>query len=149
MTLNNSSQYCEFHSDKIAVRLDKKIPGKVDAIEPVIEEVMKFVAEMKCADGNEFQIELALREALANAILHGCQCDPEKEVQMVIGCEEDRGVLVIVRDPGPGFEPESIPSPIAGKNIYSNHGRGIYLINQMMDEVSFQNGGTEIRMVKR
>ena len=53
------------------------------------------------------------------------------------------------RDPGPGFDPRLIPSPVRGQNLFRHHGRGIYLINQLMDEVSFERGGTEIRMLKR
>jgi serine/threonine-protein kinase RsbW len=58
-------------------------------------------------------------------------------------------MLIVVRDPGPGFDPSSIPSPVIGENIYSNHGRGIFLINQLMDEVQFKNNGKEIHMLKR
>jgi anti-sigma regulatory factor (Ser/Thr protein kinase) len=54
-----------------------------------------------------------------------------------------------VRDPGTGFTPESIPSCTVGENVYSNHGRGIFLINQLMDKVEFRKNGTEIHMVKR
>jgi hypothetical protein len=52
-------------------------------------------------------------------------------------------------DPGPGFDPSAIPSCTVGENLYSNHGRGIFLINQLMDEVKFRKNGTEIHMVKR
>jgi serine/threonine-protein kinase RsbW len=58
-------------------------------------------------------------------------------------------MLIVVRDPGPGFDPNVLPSPVQGQNIYSNHGRGIYLINQLMDEVEFQKNGTEIHMLKK
>jgi serine/threonine-protein kinase RsbW len=54
-----------------------------------------------------------------------------------------------VRDPGPGFDPSQVPSPVEGDCIYSSHGRGIYLINQLMDHVQFGRGGTEILMIKR
>ncbi len=57
-------------------------------------------------------------------------------------------MLIIVRDPGTGFEPNRVPDPLEGENIYSNHGRGIYLINQLMDEVRFERNGTEIHMRK-
>ena len=57
-------------------------------------------------------------------------------------------MLIIVRDPGSGFDPFEVPNPINGENVYSNHGRGIYLINQLMDEVSFERNGAEIRMRK-
>jgi serine/threonine-protein kinase RsbW len=58
-------------------------------------------------------------------------------------------MLIVVRNPGEGFDPDSIPNPTIGQNIYQSHGRGIFLINQLMDEVRFERGGTEIRMVKR
>jgi len=143
------SQRCEFHGDKMEVRLDRTISGEIQSIEPLVVELLEFVSEMECAAGNEFAIETALREALANAVLHGCDCDPSKQVQVVIACEEDRGVLIVVRDPGPGFDPSNIPSPVIGENIFPDHGRGIYLINQLMDDVEYDLGGAEIRMVKR
>ncbi len=43
----------------------------------------------------------------------------------------------------------TIPNPTRGENLYSNHGRGIYLINELMDEVQVRNGGTEIYMRKK
>jgi serine/threonine-protein kinase RsbW len=66
-----------------------------------------------------------------------------------VGCDDERGILIIVRDPGTGFSPEAIPGCTVGENVYSNHGRGIFLINQLMDEVQFRKNGTEIHMVKR
>jgi len=104
---------------------------------------------MECSQGKEFEIETALREALANAIRHGCRNDPDKRVEVCVACDPARGILIVVRDPGAGFDPTSIPSPVRGRNLYRHHGRGIYLINQLMDEVSFERGGTEIRMLKR
>ncbi len=58
-------------------------------------------------------------------------------------------MLIVVRDPGDGFDPSNIPNPVVGENLYSNHGRGIYLINQLMDEVKYLKNGTEIRMIKK
>ena len=57
-------------------------------------------------------------------------------------------MIIIVRDPGKGFDPGLVPSPIVGKNIYADSGRGIFLINQLMDEVRFEKNGTEIWMIK-
>jgi len=55
----------------------------------------------------------------------------------------------VVRDQGEGFDPSAIKEPVVGQNLYSDHGRGIFMINQLMDEVTFERGGTEIRMRKR
>ena len=140
---------CDFESNDLLVKVDLKLPGDVNAISPVVGKVMAIVTEMGCAAGREFEIELALREALANAVEHGSGHDPSKEIQCCVACDHARGMLIIVRDPGPGFDPASIPSPILGQNLFSTGGRGIYLINQLMDEVSFDRNGTEIRMKKR
>ena len=101
---------------------------------------------MKCVNGKEDAIELALGEALANAVVHGAKEDPNKIVECLVACDEQRGILIIVRDPGEGFDPKTIPACTMGENLYSNHGRGIFLINQLMDEVQFRKNGTEIHM---
>jgi serine/threonine-protein kinase RsbW len=139
---------CDFDSDKLIVRLDITIPADVNSISAVVEGILAIASEMKCARGKEFEIETAIREALANAILHGCHNDPSKQVQCCVACDKDRGMIIVVRDPGQGFDPASISSPVVGENVYSEHGRGIYLINQLMDRVWYEGGGTEVHMLK-
>jgi serine/threonine-protein kinase RsbW len=139
---------CAFETRDLLVNLDLTLPADANAISPVVERIMKIVTEMGCAAGSEFEIELALREALANAVEHGGGNDPSKQVQCCVACDKERGMLIIVRDPGQGFDPASIPSPILGQNVFSTGGRGIYLINQLMDDVRFERGGTEIHMRK-
>jgi serine/threonine-protein kinase RsbW len=146
--LGGPTPRCEFESKKLIVRLDLTLPADINAITPMVEGVMKVAGEMKCAEGKEFEIETALREALANAIVHGCKKDPRKQIQCCVACDESRGMLIVVRDPGPGFDPASLPSPTHGENVFSEHGRGIYLINLLMDEVRYERGGTEIHMRK-
>jgi serine/threonine-protein kinase RsbW len=138
--------HCEFDSSNLMVKLDETLPGDVGTIGPFIEKIMAVVNEMGCAAGREFEIEVALWEALANAIKHGSANDPSKQIQCCVACDHARGMLIVIRDPGLGFDPASIPSPIVGKNIFATGGRGIYLINQLMDEVRFEKGGTEIHM---
>ena len=142
------STRCEFHTDSMMIRVQKEVPGETTAIPPVVEQIMHVVREQGCAEHSEFEIEVALYEALANAVEHGCGHDPSKSVEVVVACEEHRGMIIIVRDPGEGFDPGSIPSPVVGKNIYADSGRGIFLINQLMDEVRFEKNGTEIWMIK-
>ena len=139
---------CDFDSDKLILNVDVTIAADLGAISAVVDKLMGTVREMGCAAGEEFAVETALREALANAVVHGCEKDPNKKVQLSVACDEARGMIIVVRDPGSGFDPKEIPSPIMGQNVYSHHGRGIYLINQLMDEVRFEKGGTEIHMRK-
>ena len=138
----------EFGCD-LTLRLDVRLPGDPAAITPVVERVLTLAKQMKCAEGKEYEIETALREALANAIRYGCCQDPSREVQCAVACDQSGGMLIVVRDPGPGFDPSSLPSPVVGQNVFSHHGRGIYQISQLMDEFSFAHGGTEIRMRAR
>lgn len=131
-----------------ACKLDMTISADPNAISGVIDGVMQIAREMKCAEGNEFQVELALREALANAVVHGCNNDPSKKVECCVACTESSDIVIVVRDPGEGFTLNAVPNPLAAENLHSTHGRGIYLINQLMDEVSFERNGAEIRMRK-
>jgi serine/threonine-protein kinase RsbW len=142
-------QEVEFACGDLLVRFDLELPGVASAIAPAVEHVLSIVSESGCAQGKEFEVETSLREALANAVRYGCEHNPGKRIQVSVACDQARGVLIVVRDPGPGFDPSQVPSPVEGECIFSNHGRGIYLINQLMDQVEFGRGGTEIRMIKR
>jgi serine/threonine-protein kinase RsbW len=140
---------CEFDSDKLLLRAEIGFAADSGEIPAVVDRIMRTVMEMNCAEGKEFEIEIALREALVNAVVHGCKSDSSKKVVCCVTCDESRGILLIVQDPGPGFDPHSLPDPLIGENLFATHGRGIYLINQLMDEVTFKRGGTEIHMRKK
>jgi serine/threonine-protein kinase RsbW len=146
--MSNPQESCAFDPDRLVVRFELTIPGTVKAIEPAVQQILTVVDSMGCARGKEFAIETAIREALANAITHGCGSDPSKQVKISSYCDEERGMILVVRDPGKGFDPKTIPSPVRGERLFAEHGRGIYLINQLMDEVRFSSGGSEIWMRK-
>lgn len=129
-------------------RFEVVLPAEVNAISPVVSWVMRLVGELEYAAGKEFEIELALREALANAIVHGCKGDPAQKIVCTVTADKNRGILIVVRDPGPGFDAASLPSPTEGQNLHADHGRGIYLINKLMDEVKYERNGSEIHMRK-
>ena len=139
----------DFDPDKLNLILRVTLSADRDAVDPVVQEVMAVVRQMKGVEGKEDAIELSLQEALANAVIHGAKEDPRKTVECLVSSDEERGILIVVRDPGTGFTPETIPGCTIGENVYSNHGRGIFLINQLMDKVEFRKNGTEIHMVKR
>jgi serine/threonine-protein kinase RsbW len=139
----------DFDPDKLALILRVTLAADRRAVDPVVQEVMAVVRQMKVVDGKEDAIELSLQEALANAVIHGAKEDPTKTVECLVSSDDERGILIVVRDPGTGFSPEAIPGCTVGENVYSNHGRGIFLINQLMDKVEFRKNGTEIHMIKR
>lgn len=139
----------DFDPSKLQLALRVTLSADRNAIDPVVEQVMAVIRKMQGVDGKEDAIELSLHEALANAVIHGAKEDSSKTVECLVSRDEERGILIVVRDPGEGFTPEAIPSCTVGENVYSGHGRGIFLINQLMDRVEFRKNGTEIHMVKR
>lgn len=143
-----ASQPWAVAAQKFELKLSVTLAADRDAVDPVVRSVMNVLRETQCAPGREDDIELALTEALANAVIHGAKNDATKIVECDVACDAEHGMLIVVRDPGPGFDPAKIADPRHGENIYSHHGRGIYLINQLMDEVKFERNGTEIHMRK-
>jgi len=142
-------QEYDFDPARLNLRMRASLAAERTSVDAVVQQVMDIVRQIECANGKEDAIELSLQEALANAVVHGAKEDPNKIIECLVACDEQRGVLIIVRDPGEGFDPKAIPSCTVGENLYSGHGRGIFLINQLMDEVRFHKNGTEIHMVKR
>lgn len=118
-------------------------------VEPVVSRAMKWMTEHGCVDGNSAAAELALREALANAILHGNKAEPKKRVQLDCFHESDGSLLLVVQDEGQGFDPNVVRDPTRAENLLRPSGRGIYLIKRFMDEVEYHNGGRELRMRKK
>ncbi len=138
-----------FDPAKSGLKLKITLSADRDAVDPVVQSVMEMVRKIHCDADKHDAIELALTEALANAVVHGAKADPSKIVECDVVANEDQSILIVVRDPGKGFDPVDIPDPLRGESVYSDHGRGIFLINQLMDEVKFLKNGTEIHMIKR
>lgn len=109
---------------------------------------MMVIKRCHCASEQEEEIEVSLREALANAILHGNQQDTEKRVYICCRIEFGGQLSIVVKDQGRGFDPASLPDPMDVANISSTHGRGIFLMRALMDEVHFEQGGTEVHLQK-
>jgi anti-sigma regulatory factor (Ser/Thr protein kinase) len=145
----SSHEFKEFDAKRLSRRLSAVIAADSAAIGLFTDQVMLLLQEHESAESKGFDIEMALREALANAVLHGCKSDPGKRVECTVACEDSGEILIIVRDPGTGFDPLNVKSPLVGENIMSDHGRGIFLMNMLMDEVRWERGGTEIHLRKK
>lgn len=130
-------------------QLNMIVPADPMAIPTVTDGVMTMLKGKRWPDERVMEVELALQEALANAIRHGCQDDPTRQVQCCISVDESGEILVVVRDPGSGFDRSRVADPLAPENVLKSSGRGIFLINQLMDEVDFRDGGRELQMRKR
>lgn len=142
---------CPLRRDKLVSKFCEVIPSSPAGLDSVLENTMTVVKGMACAPEKAEQVELSLREALVNAILHGNRADPAKKVMVACfcECEANGGLLLVVRDEGAGFDPSEVPDPIQAQSIDSEHGRGIFLMRQFMDDVRYRNGGREVEIRKR
>ena len=124
------------------------VRSDIGLISPLVDWLMSLIVTSRCVCGEEEFVELALREALSNAMLHGNRLDARKLVHVRCCCEWGKGVFIVVRDQGHGFDPNKVPDPLAVENLCAEHGRGIHLMKLAMDEISFEHGGAEVHMRK-
>jgi serine/threonine-protein kinase RsbW len=131
------------------LEIDAWIQSEIKAISPLVERLMRLIEGSHCITGEEPAVELALREALNNAVVHGNRLDAHKLVHVRCRCKVREGISLIVSDQGQGFDPRTIPDPLTVENLEAEHGRGIQLMKSAMDQVSFQERGTEVHMCKK
>jgi serine/threonine-protein kinase RsbW len=130
------------------IELRQSLPSQIPIISPFVDQLMRFIARFRNSDGSELDIEMALREALANAIVHGNQRDPRKYVRVACRCTTDGEVSITVEDEGKGFDTDSVADPTTPENRLLTQGRGIYLMKALMDEVVFEQRGALVYMRK-
>lgn len=130
------------------IELRQSLPSRISIISPFVDQLMRFVARFRKVDSSELEIETAIREALANAIVHGNNQDTRKRVHVVCRCTVDGEVSVRVEDEGQGFDVDRVADPTAPENRCLPYGRGIYLMKRSMDEIAFEQGGAVVYMRK-
>ncbi|MGD0096573.1 MAG: ATP-binding protein [Terracidiphilus sp.] len=132
-----------------AGRLTLVLKSTMESVAEVETAAEKLAVEAGLDEDDCFHIAMAAREAAVNAVLHGNEYDPAK--QMTASFENTGAALVItVADQGKGLDPETLPDPLAPENLLRGTGRGIFIIRSFMDEVHFRqlHPGTELRLVK-
>ena len=132
---------------KTVVRLDLSFPADLARVPDALEQASAVVTQLYSADTRDM-IQLALQEALTNAVVHGSAEDASLTVHFRIEQDTD-SVLFTVSDSGRGFDPATLPDPRTEDRMREPRGRGIFMIHRLMDEVEFRHGGSEIRMRKR
>lgn len=131
--------------------VELRLPSRIEAIAEAAAAVVDAARRLGFAEDALFGVDLAVREAVTNAVLHGNRQDESKPVE-VGASGTDAGLTVTVRDRGAGFDPSHLPDPTAEENILKASGRGILFMRTFMDEVGWESppgGGTLVRMVKR
>ena len=129
--------------------INMTIPATPAGIQTVSDGVMQLLESKHWPEAELIKVDLALQEALANGIRHGCKGDPTKHIQCSVTFDASGELVIVVRDPGTGFDMSTLPNPLDAENVLKPSGRGVFLINQLMDEVAFSDGGREVQMRKR
>ena len=121
----------------------------------VIDPINAFVGEVARGAGFDSDraqdIQIAVHEAVINAIVHGNGEDPSRRVRLRIATSAG-GLEVRVQDQGRGFDPEAVPDPLATSNLCRPCGRGIFFMRLLMDDAAFRraaDGGSEVVLRKR
>jgi serine/threonine-protein kinase RsbW len=126
-------------------------PSRIDTVEAAAAAVAEFIGRAGVSEESAFGIDMAVREAVTNAVLHGNREDKKKTVDLTLKSLPD-AVEISVHDQGPGFNPKEVPDPTKEENILKTSGRGIFFMHSFMDEVDWlirPEGGTTVRMRKQ
>ena len=119
------------------------IKGNLREVEKLIDN---FKEKEKLDEGLYGKVLLATIEAANNAMVHGNMLDPKKTVEIEIK-RSIEGIEIYVEDQGNGFDYMRVPDPTAPENIENIHGRGVFLMKQLSDEVNFYKNGTKVQIL--
>jgi serine/threonine-protein kinase RsbW len=140
-----------------AAEIHEVLPSQIMAISPFVDRLISVVkpsieksrvVDETWLDIEMLDIEIAVREALANAIIHGNRQDPQKSVYVSLTFGMGGEVSLTIRDEGCGFDTFVVADPTARDTLMLKHGRGIHLMRALMDEIKFDRDGTVVRMRK-
>ncbi|MGQ9631797.1 MAG: response regulator [bacterium] len=133
---------------RLEPRLELTIPSTTESASGAIFIIMKLISSLYFPKDTLLSLPLVLEEALLNAVIHGNKRDPKKNVY--INCNvTSQNLEIVIRDEGEGFNPKEVADPTKSDNILKGTGRGIFIMRSYMDEVSYNEKGNELRMVKR
>lgn len=123
------------------------LPSILESVDKAASEAESFARNNGFDDGALFAIDMAIREAVANAIKHGNKLDGTKIVEITL-LSVSRGLEVTVRDFGEGFEVEEVPDPTNPENLLKANGRGVLFMKTFMEEVEWEKHQTVGMIVK-
>ncbi len=130
--------------------MEFSISSKIAEIDGAVVKAVDFAKDLGFEEDAIFGIDMAVREAVANAVKHGNELNERKAVNITLG-ETSDGLQITVRDFGQGFTVEDVPDPTNPENLLKENGRGILFMQNFVDTVEWRNhaeGGMVVKMVK-
>ncbi len=128
--------------------LHEKIPSSLPVAHQYLETFLQALRDAGWEGRDYFHVQMASEEALVNAVTHGNKESPDKQVEIEIHISAEE-VNMRFKDEGSGFNPNSLPDPRSEERIEEVHGRGVWLIREMMSEVRYIGRGNEVVMIRR
>ncbi len=132
-------------------KTELNLPSRLESVEKAVGKAEEFAAKNNFGDDIISAVDMAVREAVANAVKHGNKLDETKRVEITFE-NTDEGFEITVRDFGEGFAVEEIPDPTHPENLLKANGRGILFMRSFMDVVEWSNhaqGGMIVKMLKK
>ena len=120
----------------------------IELVQAILEELLE---PLEVDEESGYWMDIALREALTNAMKHGNELDPEKRVEVALIVDAD-SIDIVVEDEGSGFDPAAVEDPLAPDNLLKTEGRGIFYMRKFMDKIEYDfgaAGGTKVRLHKK
>ncbi len=117
------------------------------AISLPCRQILSAMEEKGFGQDDVFAVHLAVEEAFVNAVKHGNKMDPLKTVTVDYTVDDEK-VEIAVRDQGGGFDPQSIPDPRVGENLYRPEGRGLLLMSAYMHVFEYNERGNGVHMIR-
>jgi serine/threonine-protein kinase RsbW len=133
----------------LAFRFRRRLQSTTPGINRTVRDILKHARVTGCLADHQAELEIALREALANAVLHGNGSNAAKKVLVRAYCDPSKGFVIAVRDEGSGFDPAKVPDPRREDRLELTHGRGIFLMRELMDHIEHRKGGREVVLYKK
>src|SRR5260370_24961568 len=141
-SLNGASDsqwlFTQKQSRSAILEIDSWMPSKIQAISPLVDRLMPLIEGSQCVPGAEPNVELALWEALENAVVHGNQEDPETKVHIRCRCGPGKEISIVVTDQGKGFDFEKTMGNALTSNPPPKHGPVTPFIKPQMSDVNFK-----------
>jgi serine/threonine-protein kinase RsbW len=128
-----------------------KFPSRIEAVGEAAAAVSEFMNRLGIAEEIAFGVDMAVREAVTNAVIHGNKLDDAKVVKLKLS-NTPAIFEITICDQGNGFDPNDVPDPTKDENILRTSGRGIFFMRNFMDQVDWApdpKGGTKVRMIKK
>ncbi|MFC1737879.1 ATP-binding protein [Planctomycetota bacterium] len=134
-------------TSKMPISFSKVISNNLSASESVCEKIIAELGDSGFNQDDIFAVHLALGEAFLNSVIHGNQMDADKKIRVEYLISSDK-VEISVSDEGEGFNPDLVPDPRYGENLYKIEGRGLLIIKSYMDVVKFNEQCNRIEMIR-